>query len=32
MIKPNIFNTYRDTVLGKVMDGDIKKLKTDVNI
>ena len=23
MIKPNIFNTYRDTVLGKVMDGDI---------
>lgn len=25
MIKPNIFNTYRDTVLGKVMDGDIKK-------
>lgn len=24
MIKPNIFNTYRDTVLGKVMDGDIK--------
>ena len=20
MIKPNIFNTYRDTVLGKVMD------------
>ena len=32
MIKPNIFNTYRDTVLGKVMDGDIKKLKPDVNI
>ena len=25
MIKPNIFNTYRDTVLGKVMDGDILK-------
>ena len=23
MIKPNIFNTYRDTVLGTVMDGDI---------
>ena len=32
MIKPNIFNTYRDTVLGKVMDDDIKKLKPDVNI
>ena len=32
MIKPNIFNTYRDPVLGKVMDDDIKKLKPDVNI
>ena len=21
MLKPNIFNTYRDTVLGRVMDG-----------